>query len=212
MRLNFQDSFLLLPSFLNRSTDLVCISRRYNISLYSTSCQGRILHQVTKGWQVFPGFLRCSGQKLKARQIFSHRLHYHKNIALTTKSWTNGLASRRKLTQVFDLRSTCVSFGHPLALSCVDIGRAQIRTQVDASFSPFGHPTEVDTIRSEAIYLCVKFTTFATNCVNLRAVCLPIASPRASSGFENLRRLDSTCESVWPGLVECKPNGPTCKF
>ena len=97
MRLNFQDSFLLLPSFLNRSTDLVCISRRYNISLYSTSCQGRILHQVTKGWQVFPGFFRCSGQKLKARQIFSNRLHYHKNIALTVRP----LAKRtRKSTQV----------------------------------------------------------------------------------------------------------------
>ena len=59
--------------------------------------------------------------------------------------WRNGLASRRKSTQVFDMRSTCVSFGHPLAMTCVDFGRAQIRTQVDASFSPFGHPTQVDT-------------------------------------------------------------------
>ena len=184
----------------------MCISRRYNISLYSTSCQGRILHQVTKGWQVFPGFLRCSGQKLKARQIFSNRLHYHKNIALTVKSWPNGLASRCKLTQVFDLRST---FVWPPA--CVDFSRAQIRTQADASFSPFGHPIEDDTSRSEAICQCVKFTTFAT-CVNLRGVCLPIANPYASSGFENLRPLASTCESVLPGLVEFKPNGPTCKF
>ena len=61
------------------------------------------------------------------------------------KPWPNGLASRRKSRQVLDLRSTCVSFGHPLALTCVDLGRAQIRTQVDACFSPFGHPTQVDT-------------------------------------------------------------------
>ena len=71
------------------------------------------------------------------------------------KPWPNGLASQRKSTQVFDLRSTCVSFGHPLASTwvdlgrlgstCVDFGRAQICTQVDASFSSFGHPTQVDT-------------------------------------------------------------------
>ena len=55
------------------------------------------------------------------------------------------LNTTRKSTQVFDLRSTCVSFGHlqyvhfhrlaRLALTYVDFGRAQIRTQVDASFS-----------------------------------------------------------------------------
>ena len=32
----------------------------------------------------------------------------------------NGLASRRKSTQVFDLCSTCVSFVLPLAMICVD--------------------------------------------------------------------------------------------
>ena len=58
-----------------------------------------------------------------------------------------------KWTASFGLaRSTCVSFGHPLALICVrglrmtcgDFGRAQIRTQADASFSPFRHSTQVD--------------------------------------------------------------------
>ena len=38
----------------------------------------------------------------------------------------NALAKRtRKSMQVLDLRSTCVSFGHPLASTCVDFGRAQ---------------------------------------------------------------------------------------
>ena len=36
--------------------------------------------------------------------------------------------------RTFDLRSTCVWFGHPLAWTCVDFGRAQIRTKVDARF------------------------------------------------------------------------------
>ena len=55
---------------------------------------------------------------------------------LTCDGWPNGFASRkkskiscaellwlwsRKSTQVFDLRSNCVSFGHPLALICVDL-------------------------------------------------------------------------------------------
>ena len=69
---------------------------------------------------------------------------------------TKALAKRtRKSTQVLDLLSTCVSFGQPLALTCIDLrrrawtwvdfGRAQIWTEVDASFSPFGHPAQVDT-------------------------------------------------------------------
>ena len=72
------------------------------------------------------------------------------------KSQTKALAKRtRKSTQVLDLHSTCVSFGHPLASTCIDLrrlawtcvdfGRAQIWTQVDASFLPFGHPVQVDT-------------------------------------------------------------------
>ena len=40
-----------------------------------------------------------------------------------------------KSTQVFDLGPTCVSFGHPLAMTCLDFGRAQIRTHVDAIFT-----------------------------------------------------------------------------
>ena len=76
------------------------------------------------------------------------------------------LAKRtRKLTQVLDLRSTCVSFGHPLASTCIDLrrlawtcvdfGRAQIWTQVDASFLPFGHPAQVNTSWSQVI-CCYK--------------------------------------------------------
>ena len=58
--------------------------------------------------------------------------------------WLKPRPNRRKSTRVFDLRSTCVSFGHPLALTCVDFGRAQIRTQIDTSWS-------------QVICICVKF-------------------------------------------------------
>ena len=51
----------------------------------------------------------------------------------------DGLASQRNFFLLaFDLR-----FVWPP--TCVDFGRAQIRIQVDASFSPFGRSTQVDT-------------------------------------------------------------------
>ena len=34
------------------------------------------------------------------------------------------------------------------------------KSQIDASFSPFEHPTQVDTTWSQVIRTCVKFTTF----------------------------------------------------
>ena len=49
---------------------------------------------------------------------------------------------------------TCVDL-HRLAWTCVDFGRAQIWTQVDASFLPFGHPAQVDTSWSQVI-CCYK--------------------------------------------------------
>ena len=54
---------------------------------------------------------------------------------------------RRKLTQVEDLGLVATLFGQglrALALTCAHFDRDQICTQVDASFSPFGHPTQVD--------------------------------------------------------------------
>ena len=70
-------------------------------------------------------------------RLHSSTLEAHFSVlsAQAVKLWPNGLAIRRKF-------STSVSFGHPFALTFVNFGRAQIRTQVDASFSPFGHPTQ----------------------------------------------------------------------
>ena len=64
---------------------------------------------------------------------------------------TKALAKRiRKLTQVEDLGQLATSFGQGLralaltSMTCAHFGRDQICTQVDASFSPFGHPTQVN--------------------------------------------------------------------
>ena len=64
------------------------------------------------------------------------------------KPWPKGLASRCNFW-------TCISFGHPLACTCIDFGRAQIWMQVDATFLPFGHPAQVDTCWSQVI-CCYK--------------------------------------------------------
>ena len=87
---------------------------------------------------------------------------------------TKALAKEtRKSTEVIHSRSTYFSFVHPSAWTCVDFGRAQIYTQVDASFSPFGHPMQVDTSRSQVHCIYVKFTAF----YDLRELASRLANP-----------------------------------
>ena len=63
------------------------------------------------------------------------------------KPWPNGDASWRKLKTWVNLRlclaRACVHLRW-LAMTCAHFGRDHICTQVDASFSPFGHPTQVN--------------------------------------------------------------------
>ena len=57
------------------------------------------------------------------------------------KPCPNGLASQRMSTQVSDLRATFISFGHRVALTYVDFGRAQVlvsRRKFLQKLSPFG--------------------------------------------------------------------------
>ena len=67
-------------------------------------------------------------------------------ITIVTRiSWFKALAKRtRKSTFGHPLASSCIDLRR-LAWTCVDFGRAQIWTQVDASFLPFGHPAQFDT-------------------------------------------------------------------
>ena len=65
-------------------------------------------------------------------------------ILITHKSMRSENPIIWKSTQVLNFLSTCVSFGHPLAWTCVDFGRAKIRMQVDAKFFTVWKSTQVD--------------------------------------------------------------------
>ena len=75
----------------------------------------------------------------------------------------NRLESRRK-SMATHLRG--------LATTCVGFTRTQIRSQVDASFSPFGHPTSTQ-IDRKVNCICVKFAIFS----NLRELASRLANP-----------------------------------
>ena len=71
-------------------------------------------------------------------------------------AWPNGLASRRQSMQV-QLAFRLVTHLCRLALTLVELKFACKSTKV---FSPFGHPTQVDTSWSQVNCTCLKFTTF----------------------------------------------------
>ena len=84
----------------------------------------------------------------------------------------------------------------------VKFGRSQIRTQVDAHFSLFGHSTQVDTSWLQVNCICVKFTAFCDLCeLANRSVCPPSASPYTRSGFANLHRFSWLVILVWSVLL-----------
>ena len=112
------------------------------------------------------------------------------------KPWPNGLASRRKSTQVFDLRSTCVSFGHPLALTCVELKFVPKPTQIFYRLATHRKSTQVD--RKSTVYAW-NLRLFAT-CVNLRILLATHRKSIRKFWFASLPWLASSCESVWPGI------------
>ena len=84
--------------------------------------------------------------------LFIHGIKFIQQYALPSsrvwlKPWPNGLASRRKLKTWVHLRlrlaRVCVHLRW-LAMTCAHFGRDQICTQVKASFSSFGHPTQIN--------------------------------------------------------------------
>ena len=124
------------------------------------------------------------------------------------RPWPNGLASRRKLkTWVYfrlRLARTCVHLRW-LAMTCAHFGRDKICTQVKASFSPFGHPTQVNASWVTSINLLlaneIALKCFLATCVYLRGnLLVRLATQRKSLTKFKLRPLATTCRSVWPGL------------
>ena len=78
---------------------------------------------------------------------FGHPTQVNASWVTSIKPWPNGVASRPKFSTCVCLRlrlaRACV-YLRWLAMTCAHFGRDQICTQVDASFSPFGHPTQVN--------------------------------------------------------------------
>ena len=126
-------------------------------------------------------------------RLFPYQESYSK-VYTWSKPWPNELASWCKF---------------PLATHLYQLapGWAQFRMQVDASFSPFGHPRKVDTSWSKVNCICVEFMTFCNLCVNLRVnLWIHLTTQRKSihkSWFAILLWLASTYESIWPRLYNC---------
>ena len=110
-----------------------------------------------------------------------------------------GLPSPRKSTQAFNLRSTYVSFGHPL---CVDLrwlwSGSNFRTKVDARFSPaVWRPNTSRCMRkliASHLYVAWNLRLFATFCdlrVDLRI--RQLATHRKSVRKSWVCKLVSTC-------------------
>ena len=114
------------------------------------------------------------------------------------KPWSNGLASSRKFKTWVYLRlrlaRPCVHLRR-LAMTCDHFGRDQICPQVNASFLPFGHPTQVNE-SSVTEPVALKWLFFATF-VHLRGnFPVRLAIQRKSLRKFNLPLLATTCESV----------------
>ena len=58
-------------------------------------------------------------------------------VVFRIKPWPNGLKRTPKSAQVLDLRSTCVSFSHPLVSTCIDLRRLWSSSNLDASSRKF---------------------------------------------------------------------------
>ena len=103
---------------------------------------------------------------------------------------------RLKATQVPNLCWTCISFGHPLALTCVD-GWLWSSSNSYASrrkFFAVWPPNHKSTVYAWNLRL---FATF----VNLRAdLRIRLATHRKSVRKFWFCKLASTCESFWPGF------------
>ena len=92
-------------------------------------------------------------QENNARSAANQRAYYCSHIINFCKALAK---RRRKLKTWVNLRLRLASARVHLcwlAMTCAHFGRDQICTQVDASFSPFGHPTQVNASWATSINL-----------------------------------------------------------
>ena len=129
--------------------------------------------------------------------------HTFTNTLLLTNASPKALAKRtRQSAQVSDLRSACISFDHLRALTCDDFVRAQIHTQLDACFSPFGRSRQVDTSYHKSTVYAGNLRRCAS-CLNLRAnLRIRLSTHRKSVRKFWFCKLASTCGSPFgQGLI-----------
>ena len=123
-----------------------------------------------------------------------------------------GLCRSRFPWQVYaswKLGSTCNSVWPGLACTCADLRSLWLRSfcnQVKASFSPFGHPSQLNTSWVTSISqwnignVCFEMGLFVTSVYLRGNLRVRLATQRKSVRKFNLRPLATTCRSVWPGL------------
>ena len=125
------------------------------------------------------------------------------------KPWQNEVASRPNLR--LRLARACVHLPR-LAITCAHFGRDQICTQVDASFSPFGHPTQVNASWVTSIDLLLANETEDSLPQNvffcdLRVLARKLASPFGHPTEVSTQvQLASTCDYLQVRLARALVN------
>ena len=122
----------------------------------------------------------------------SHAKHQnYSELENKCKVLANGLASRRKFLTWL---STCVSFGHPLASTLVELKFVRKSKQIFHRLATQCKSTQVD---RESSVCAWNLRLFAT-CVSLRAdLRIRLATHHKSMRKFWFCKLASTCESVW---------------
>ena len=121
------------------------------------------------------------------------KMCYNCDLSESNSPPLNADQTESQVDASWELASTCDSVWPGLACTCVDVlamtcahfGRDQIFTQVDASFSPFGHPAQVNASWVTSINLLLANEIQDTSALKwafLRPACT----------------CEETCESVWP--------------
>ena len=135
---------------------------------------------------------------------------YH---SLFVKLWPIGVASRGNLKTWVYLQlhlARLYVYMHWHAMTCARFGRDQICMQVKASFTPFGHPTQVNASQVTSISLllaneiqemsALKCFFCDLHVLVRKLACLFGHPTRKSLRKFNLPLLTATSEPVWPGL------------
>jgi len=125
---------------------------------------------------------------------------------LIVKPWPNGFASRHKLkTWVYlwlHLARPCMH-SHWIAMTCAHFGQDQICTQVDARFSLFDHPTQVNISWVMSIH-CYS-NLLAIEIQDMSALkwifcILRVLARKFSHQTQVSTQVVATCDSIWPRL------------